>query len=239
MRIELFNILNSLRDLIYPNKCMICRRVLTSLEDEYICTLCSHRLCGEINTGYNLGKGFANDLEWNEEWPEDMPRMIISLFPYESEYRKAILRWKYRGIRKYAKGFAKLLVEENHFEVLEQAVLIPIPLAPSRMKKRGFNQALDLAVELGKLTGITVVDGLKRIYDTKPQASCSREERFKNAKGSMNFSNKVSGKVKSVLLIDDIYTTGSTIKEAIRAIRNSKTFQDAFIYVVVVGKGDF
>ena len=168
---------------------------------------------------------------------------VISLFSYEAEYRKAILRWKYRGCRKYAKGFASLLVKERIVGHIEQAILVPIPLAPSRMRKRGYNQALDLAIEIGKLTDIPVVDCLKRIRDTKPQIYCKREERYANVQNSMTCvikdTEKNDRKIKYMLLIDDIYTTGSTIKEAIRVIKRQYTFRDTFIYVIVVGKGAF
>lgn len=223
---------------IYPNKCMICRRLLTSLEDEYICTLCHQRLHNQVYSNNKQKEIFFEQLQ-EDDVLENRPMKIISLFPYEGEYRRAILRWKYKGVRKYAKGFARLLVEEKHFELLQDAVLVPIPLALSRMKTRGFNQALDLAVEISRLTGITVLDGLKRICDTKPQASCSKQERLRNVKGSMDFVNSSSKKVKAVILVDDIYTTGSTIKEAIRALSKSEIFRDALIYTVAIGIGAF
>ena len=224
---------------IYPKKCILCRSILDKLDNPFVCRLCYDKIYAETDNLSKLKPGQLSDWEDDLELPEDMPKKIISLFPYEAEYRKAILRWKYRGVRKYAKGFAKLLVELKKLEEIEEAVLIPIPLAPSRMKKRGFNQALDLAVEIGRLTGSAVTDCLKRIQDTKPQSACSKEERYTNVKGSMTIVNNMCMEVKSIILVDDIYTTGSTIKEAIRVIRELEVFRNTSVYVVVIGKGDF
>ena len=227
---------------IYPPKCMLCRSILDKLDDPFVCRLCYDKIYAETDNLSSLKQDQLSDGEDDLELPEDMPKRIISLFPYEAEYRKAILRWKYRGVRKYAKGFAKLLVELKMLEgigEMGEAVLMPIPLAPSRMKKRGFNQALDLAVEIGSLTGFGVMDCLRRVQDTKPQSACSKEERYTNAKGSMSIINNMCRKVKSIILVDDIYTTGSTIKEAIRVIRKIEIFCSTYIYVVVIGKGNF
>lgn len=226
---------------IYPNKCMLCHHILSELDDAFICRMCYDKICTETEQLSRIKEDGYENLEEYIELQEYNPRKIISLFPYEGEYRKAILRWKYRGIRKYAKGFAKLLVDKGIFEKEDegQTVLIPIPLAPSRMKKRGFNQAQDLAREISKQTGLRVLDCLKRTRNTKPQTSCSKEERYLNAKDSMCITKKGDIKVKSVILIDDIYTTGSTIREAIRAIKKEYDFRNVSIDVIIVGKGKF
>ena len=220
-------ILQSLLGYFYPNKCMLCRSILSSLDDSYICRLCY----GDFKDKYGNKKSNIDDRH-------NQTTKVITLFPYESIYRKAILRWKYGGYRKYAKGFAKLLVEEQLAMPTENAVLVPIPLAPSRMKKRGYNQALDLAAEISKLTDIPVLDCLRRTHDTKPQVACTKEERYTNAKNSMKcIDDKSAKKINTLVLIDDIYTTGSTIREAIRVIKRQYIFRDAHIYAVVVGKG--
>lgn len=217
----------SLLAFFYPNKCMLCQRLLHEDDDLYVCYRCREKITAEVIPYKSL---------YTKE--EEYPIQIMTLFPYESEYRKAILRWKYQGIRKYAKGFAKLLVEEIDFSVYDEAVFIPIPLAVSRKRKRGYNQALDLAVELSKLTGILVCDYLVRHKDTKPQSKCTKEEREKNIKNTMRIRKSSELTPKNIFIVDDIYTTGSTIKEAIRVIKQEFLFRKAKIYVIVVGKGE-
>ncbi len=232
-------VVQSLLGFFYPNKCILCQKLLTSLEEEqYICTRCDEKLISETRPLKHLYQQNTERQDDETIVQTDTPAEIIALFPYESEYRKAILRWKYQGVRKYAKGFAKLLAEEIDFSVYEEAIFIPIPLAPSRKRKRGYNQALDLANEISKLTHILVVDCLMRHKDTKPQSQCSREERMRNIKNTMSIKKYIGDEPKSIILIDDIYTTGSTIKEAIQIINMQYAFRDAKIYVMVVGKGE-
>ena len=129
-------------------------------------------------------------------------------------------------------------MEDSNLNASSKQILVPIPLAPSRMKKRGFNQALDLALEISRLSGIPVVDCLRRCKDTKPQAQCDKKEREKNVYKSMIFTKPSLKEVNDIILIDDIYTTGSTIKECIRVLRRERTSCNASIYVVVIGKGE-
>ena len=261
-------VMESLLGFFYPNKCILCQKILnTKYEGQYICSRCEEKFYSETKTlkhlyRHNTDKQVINcrytqmgEIKSNQtdkeqqgindfcyieqdEEQTDNPSEIIALFPYEAEYRKAILRWKYRGIRKYARGFAELLSNEINFSAYEQAVFIPIPLAPSRKRKRGYNQALDLAKALGLLTQIPVVDCLVRHKDTRPQSQCTREERQHNIKNTMSIKKYICDEPKSILLIDDIYTTGSTIREAIRIINEQYAFRNAKIYVIVIGKGE-
>ena len=232
-------IMQSFLGFFYPNKCMLCQNLLTLLEEEqYICSRCEEKLILETRPLKHLYRQNAKMQDDEIVIQTDTPAEVVALFPYEAEYRKAILRWKYQGVRKYAKGFAKLLAHEIDFTVYEEAIFIPIPLAPSRKRKRGYNQALDLANEISKLTHIPVVDCLVRYKDTKPQSQCSREERMHNIKNTMSIKKYMCEEPKSILLIDDIYTTGSTIKEAIQIINTQYAFRNARICVIVVGKGE-
>lgn len=237
--------IKELLGLIFPNKCMLCRKILDHMDSEYICRLCYDKFNTErqqlLGEDQVLQSDIYDQLEDEFAVLEDRPRQIVALFPYTNEYRKSILRWKYRGVRKYAKGFAHLLVaEQKAFEKVSVDVMIPVPLAPSRMRKRGFNQAFDLAREIGKLEDIPIWDCLKRVKDTKPQAACSKEERYSNIQGSIAVvQEKCTRDVNYAVLIDDIYTTGSTVKECIKVLKKQYAFRNAKIAVVVVGKGNF
>ena len=169
---------------------------------------------------------------------EDDPviKRIVGLFPYCDYYRKAIMRWKYHGIRRYAKGYADLFVNELVAPyILELDAFIPVPLAPSRAKKRGFNQAKDLAGEMTLLTKIPMYDCLIRTRDTKPQVECTKEERSKNVKGSIAINQKFElPQLRRVAIVDDIYTTGSTAKECIKILQQVYAMKDATFYLLVV-----
>lgn len=231
--------LETLRKLIYPPKCILCRRLLEETE-VYFCTDCEQKFQSERET---LAQLVQRRHEESSGITGLVPQEIYALFPYSNEYRRAILRWKYAGIRKYAEGFASLYTDELHlFEWLQIDALIPVPLAPSRKRKRGFNQSFDLAQEISKRTGIPTLDCLVRTKNTKPQSGCSREERRSNIKGSMrcNMSEIAKEqKLSNIALIDDIYTTGSTIKECCRVLEQEANLKNMNVYVLVVGKGDY
>jgi ComF family protein len=166
---------------------------------------------------------------------------VLALFPYEEKYKKAVHRWKYKGVRKYAKGFASLLAEQILLQ--EEALpdyLVPVPLARDRYANRGFNQSYDLAKQLSVGLGIPLTNHLIRHKKTKPQVECNKKERLTNVSHSMGFDSKFfSKKVTKIALIDDIYTTGSTINECIRAIlKEKKTEIDLDIEIWVVCKAN-
>jgi ComF family protein len=100
--------------------------------------------------------------------------------------------------------------------------IIPVPLHPKRKKKRGFNQAQVIAKELARIKGIELKDQmLLKIKNVPPQTSLRVEERAKNVSGAFGVAEggKIKGKV--VLLVDDVYTTGSTIRECSSVLRKA------------------
>ena len=230
-------------NIFYPRKCILCRKLLNEDCGNYFCDECSVDFRNKYldYTKERLLIVQANKETSYEEQLTDKPHTVIALFPHSGRYRKAVLRWKYQGIRRYAKGFASLLVDElKVFETISIDLLIPVPLSPQRQRKRGFNQAKDLAAALGERTQINVCDCLKRIRNTKPQAECTLEERRENIKGSIVYDNKNELEhINNVVIIDDIYTTGSTISECIKILRKQFAFRDASIYAIVVNRGDF
>lgn len=93
-------------------------------------------------------------------------------------------------------------------------VVVPVPLHPKKKRKRGFNQAEIIARELTRIKGITFVkDALAKVKVTPPQTSLLAEERRQNIKGTFGLKRKEKIEGRSVLLVDDVYTTGSTVRE--------------------------
>ena len=170
---------------------------------------------------------------------KDLPRGITrvqSLFPYEGRYKESIFRWKYNGIRKYAKGFGWYITKEieKNVDVGIEGIL-PIPIDPRRLRRRGFNQARDLATIIGTHTGIPVYDVLERTSSCKPQSACTKEERHHNIRNTIALTKQLPDPMpKTWLLIDDIYTTGSTIGECIRILKESTDEEEIEVYVWTV-----
>jgi len=104
----------------------------------------------------------------------------------------------------------------------DRDVIIPVPLHPSRLRQRGFNQSALLAQEMSRMLCVPVdLFSLRKIRATPPQVGLTMKERTKNVKGTFHVINGDHVKGKKVLLVDDVFTTGATISECARALRKA------------------
>lgn len=229
----------ALKRAIFPKKCIICTDILTKPHEQYLCDACEHyilknHICPRCGKPYYLGE--KESCTFCEKISLPFSR-LIGIFPYRGQCKESVLRWKYHGIRKYAKGFSHILL--SHLKVLDDLdieALIPVPIAPGRLKKRGFNQALDFAKNISLIKNIPVFDILIRDTDTIPQSKCSREKRRKNIRGIIKLKQIHSLKdINNIAIIDDIYTSGSTIEECIRVLCKEHAFKKIYVLVVCLG----
>lgn len=132
---------------------------------------------------------------------------------------------KYRRARGNAVILGELLYRAiaYHGVVLSQeSIIIPVPLHKARQRVRGFNQSLLIAEALGAKLGIPAQDDiLRKIRRTKPQMELLREERLKNMAGAFAVSGSASVRNRTIILLDDIKTTGTTLEEAARVLRDA------------------
>ena len=160
-----------------------------------------------------------------------------SLWVHKSPVSDAIYKLKYQNKRIYGKIFAEELAKEYGDFLKKKGVelLVPIPLHRFRRWKRGYNQAEVIAVELGKLTGIPVSGKiLIRTKRTNPQKQLYNKLRKKNIEHA--FAVKGSVLEKKIVLVDDIYTTGSTIDEAAKILHNAGVQEVGFL-TISIGQG--
>lgn len=147
-----------------------------------------------------------------------------SVFLYTDVMRESVGRFKYSGRKEYANYYANCMDEALKKIVKKWDVqgLVPVPLHESRMRKRGYNQSLVLAREIGKKWGIPVLeDILYREKKTAPQKELDSKERLENLKNAFLVSKNVIRlypSLKRVIIIDDIYTTGSTMHFCTKAL---------------------
>jgi len=141
--------------------------------------------------------------------------------------QKLIRLFKYNPFIKELSGtLASLII--NHFQLLDNPpdfkgfFLIPIPLEKRKLKQRGFNQAEEIAKELSKSLEIPLIsDCLLKIKANFPQIKLSGKEREENIKGVFLCKNPEKIKGRKILLLDDVYTTGSTMEEAARVLKTA------------------
>jgi len=167
------------------------------------------------------------------EKSEDLGKKnIFSMFSYNDPMvRKMIICMKYWRSEKIAEKFAEILCSEivervsemSLFQNFKNPLIIPIPLSKNRLRKRGFNQAQLLAEKFCDLGGENIFELqtkiLKRTRDTPSQTTLqNKKERAENVKGCFIVEKPEKIKERNIILIDDVYTTGSTVGEARRAL---------------------
>ncbi|MCI8851957.1 MAG: ComF family protein [Lachnospiraceae bacterium] len=160
------------------------------------------------------------------------------LFRYDDHMRTSLAAFKYHGRREYSIYYAREMAHafESQISCWQPQALIPIPLHKSRRRKRGYNQAELTARELGRMLRIPVdTKVLLRCKRTAPQKDLNERQRRENLKTAF----KISGddvKYNTVVLIDDIYTTGSTMDAAARALKE-KGVRKVYFLCISIGSG--
>lgn len=135
---------------------------------------------------------------------------------YEGALKETIHRWKYEERTYLTAFFGEKLTEVFYRYWNSQSfdLILPVPLHPKRLKERGFNQALLLAKELSRRTRIPCSKRLlRKRFPTPPQVDLSGEEREKGVRRSFHIPKAEEVKGRSILLVDDVYTTGATVNE--------------------------
>lgn len=159
-------------------------------------------------------------------------RSIYALFDYRDEViRHMIWALKYRRNREVAKTFAVLLydflIEEfsdlSVYSDFDKPILVPIPLYKKRFRERGFNQSELLAKELVKINDFCVLDTnvLQKIKNTPNQTKLQRSKRLKNVIDAFSVKNPDKIKNRNIVVLDDVTTTGATLNEAKKILRQA------------------
>lgn len=235
----------SIVDIVYPRRCPVCSDIVIP-KSEKICPDCRNKL--QIIKEPRCKK-CSKPIERQEvEYCFDCStrqfhyRYGISLWVYDKTMRKSIADYKYKGKKEFADFYTEELLKyyrENILKIMPDA-LIPVPLHKSKQLKRGFNQAELLARGIGKELHIPVITSvLYRNKKTLPQKELSNKERLKNLQQAFQIDLKELHKnemPRRVILVDDIYTTGSTIEACCTALRNAGV-EEVYFISLCIGKG--
>ena len=159
-----------------------------------------------------------------------------SLYQYDS-CAEAIYRFKYGGRREYGDYFGQEIAVGlgDFIRGVSPDALVPIPLHKKRFRKRGYNQAKALAVAVSRYTGVPVENNLLvRVKNTRPLKQLNPKERQNNLKKAFKLTEN-DVKLKTIVLIDDIYTSGSTVDEAARTLKAGGV-KDVYVVTLAGGK---
>jgi len=200
---------NLILDLLYPKFCFNCGR-----EGNYLCLDCENTL--EILSSHTQYR------------TEELKDLYFALPYQKSLIKNLIQQFKYRPfIKELAQPLTSLII--THFQLIEKSptaftnfILIPVPLEKKKLKWRGFNQAEEIAKELSKFLKIPLLnDVLVKTKETLPQVELSDKEREENIKGAFSCQNQNKIQGRKILLVDDVYTTGSTMEECARVLKKA------------------
>lgn len=156
---------------------------------------------------------------------------------YGGKMQQSLMRFKYGGRQEYAVFYAGMLdaLAGPQVKRWRPEVLIPVPVHPARLRSRGYNQSEVLARQLGKRWNIPLdVSCVLRIRKTRAQKELDDKERRKNLRQAFAVSGPVP--YRSVLVVDDIYTTGSTV-DAIARILKENGVERVYFAAVCIGRG--
>lgn len=229
----------SIMDYLYPRRCPICDEPTGG---RYICAKCKTipRIVLEPRC-VKCGKHIDDDaLEYCLDCRTSEKHFVtgISLYEYDS-VSDSIYRFKNKGRSEYADFYTEEMVKRlgKTIKSYKADALIPIPLHKSKEKKRGYNQSEVLALGLSKKLGIPVRnDVLIRTNKTKEQKKLSHGERQNNLVGAFHMTEN-DVKLESAILIDDVYTTGSTMDEAARTLLAGGV-KKVFFVTLAIGIGN-
>ncbi|MCH8199807.1 MAG: ComF family protein [Chloroflexi bacterium] len=146
---------------------------------------------------------------------------VTAPLAYEGTARTAVHRLKYSGLRAIAPSMARPMAEALSSPQVRADVIVPVPLHPSRLRQRGFNQALLLARPVAEAVGLPVRDDLlRRLVAGTPQVDAgSIDERRANVDGAFGLAPGASVAGLRIVLVDDVLTTGSTLDAAAGALK--------------------
>ena len=228
--------LKSLIDLIYPPRCLICQAFLQDQntvqggQDIPFCQTCFKEFTPIKSPICSLcGRPFSDGTEQDhicEDCLRKRPSYDIARAPYlyDGALMTAIHELKYAQRSHLADSLGSLLAlfAQTCIGELRGSLVMPVPLHPKRLRARGFNQSLLLARCVASKTGAELdFLSLRRTKFTKPQTELSSEERKKNVRKAFEVVKPEVVKKRTILLVDDVATTGSTLNECAKALKRA------------------
>jgi ComF family protein len=213
-------LLRSLADFVYPPVCCGCD---TEVEEGLVCEGCRLALfTHELAVCPKCGRPCTRTAETCGHCEDRFSlSRVRALGVYAPPFNNLVQAFKYSGKTRVGELLGQALsalVEQD--EVLSEAdAVCPIPLHPARLRERGFNQSLLLAAAVSMTTGIPLADCLVRWKNTSTQTTkTSPEKRRKNLEGAFRLKPDADVRGKTVLLVDDVMTTGATLDPAAREL---------------------
>ena len=236
------NIIDSAVGLLFPKQCMSCGKVLLKIEKDFgFCQDCVKdvKLTGG-NVCMHCGKPIDNKVSElclqckdKKHYFEQNKGVLL----YDGPVKKSMYQFKYSNKRCFGKSYANLAVKKYGKWIADKNIeaIVPVPMYKRKMKRRGYNQAEVFAKELGRLIGIPVANNIiLREKETVAMKQLKGAKRKKNLLNAFIVTENIV-QFRKVLVVDDIYTTGTTINEVARVLK-SGGIAEVYGLCVCIGK---
>ena len=205
-----FRLVSIVYNLIYPPVCGICGKI----NSNFLCNKCEIHLRKQAK--FEIEKNQNTNYYFQEH---------LYIFEYQGMIRKIILNYKFNDKSYLYQTIVNFLLKnKKFFQILKSYdTIIPVPISKKRRKERGYNQSELIAREIAKRIGVGYQNQcLIKVKNIVEQSKLNKEERQKNIQGVYELQQPHKLRDKKILLIDDIYTTGSTVNECSKVLREAK-----------------
>ena len=217
----------NLLNIFFPKdiKCLICGRELDTNTLYCICDSCMEEL--PFNTGktcLRCDSAISSDANYCVNCKNSAPqyKRNKSVFLYDGVVKKFVRQLKFDNKKFYASTLSNFIASEYVKLNKDFDIIIPVPIHKDREKRRGYNQATLLCTSLKEKLKLNVDENvLTKERATRSQAYLSREEREKNLEDAFKVVDRKLVKGKTILLVDDVFTTGTTINECAKTLRSA------------------
>ena len=197
-------------NLIYPNVCGFCNKI----NENNLCKDCELSLS---KYSLNCIKDYTKDKSKHFDY-------LYCALKYENIVREKIIAYKF-GEKSYLyKTFAKIIIKNTKiYSFLESYdIIMAVPMHKNKRAVRGYNQSELIAKEIAKTSNVHFEKNvLVKNKNTKVQSTLTKNQRQENVKGAFEVKNKQIIKDKNIILLDDIYTTGSTVNECSKILKKA------------------
>ena len=204
---------------MYPTICGICEKI----SKDALCPKCNLELKKQAEENILQKEEIEENIKKEKYFEE-----LMYIFKYEGQVRKLILDYKFNEKSYLYKTFVNFLLKnEKIFENIKKYdKIIPVPISKKRNKERGYNQSMLIAEEIANKTNLELVNNcLIKTKNIIEQSKLNKEDRLQNIQGVYSLQNERLITKQKILLVDDIYTTGSTVNECCKILQqaNPKT----------------
>lgn len=196
--------------MIYPPVCGICGKLC---EDD-ICKKCQVNLVNNIQIGTDEYK--LDDTKYFNEH--------IYIFKYDGIMREKILQYKFHDKTYLYKMFSKIITNNQKIyeKIKDYDIIIPVPIHKKRKIERGYNQCELIAKNISIKCNLSLnTTSLQKEKNTVAQSTLSKQDREENIRNAYICRNKELIRNKNILIFDDVYTTGNTVNECSKALKNA------------------